>query len=420
MPKKTFKKLKKLDVKLLKKLSRRQWFVYVGMVFLAALVLTQMWQTYRLRHSLDFIDSLETNNAKVIQEMELAKDFLTDFGADLNQIREYLLLPTNDYDFAALGDVDHGGNVVEEEDLTSLVFEFVGQLGEYEKNKELYEANLAAFNTFIADGIWAENQLLLNGYTVKDSTLNEVQLLDMQLELDGSFSVSTYNGEMEFVDDQSVEEVIEELKNFIVNDLASLRALIAEVNEQRIYLRDTFLPSEEMQRELEFHGMIVSDELSDKERFYYEFYNGDGTAVASIEVSRLDAGRWLLIGESSYEPTVENLSEHVDARTRLQVLIETNAAELDQLVVDPAFTIALEQAGLALGEITEDDSGIYYPFVDVDGVVIRIMYLDKTSGEVKVKDGEQVDTLAAAIESLESYGKKKLWSYPRPCLNILA
>lgn len=425
MPKKKLKKLVKLDIKVLRKLSRRQWLLYVGMVLLAALVLTQMWQTYKLRHSLDFIDSLESNNTKVIQEMELAKNYLTDFGSDLNQIREYLLLPSNSYDFAELGDLDFDDDAAEEEDLSSLVFEFVGQLGEYEKNQELYEANLAAFNTFMVDGIWLENQLAVDGYTVTDSTLNGVELLNAQLELDGTFTVSTYNGEMEFEDEQSVDEVIEDLTAFVASDLSELRVLIAQVNEQRVYLRDEFLPSDELQRTLEFHGMTLSDELSDDARFYYELSNSDGTVVASIEVSKLDAAAVLLIDEDDYDLNVESLSDHVDARTRLQVLIEENAAELDQLVMDPAFTIALEQAGLVLGEITEDDSGIYYPFVDSEGAVIRIMYLDKATGEVNVKmpvdgDGEQVETLSAAIESLDSYAKKKLWNCPRHCLSTLA
>ena len=117
--------------------------MFLGFLLMAGLLAFQMHQLYEMRHRLTFIDSIESSNSQVISEVSQAKDYLTGFGNDLNQIRSFLLLPTQEYDFSELGDLVPA----QSQNLTSLVFQYVDRLGEYENNKTLLATTEAANKT---------------------------------------------------------------------------------------------------------------------------------------------------------------------------------------------------------------------------------------------------------------------------------
>jgi len=70
----------------------------------------------------------------------------------------------------------------------------------------------------------------------------------------------------------------------------------------------------------------------------------------------------------------------------------------------------LSEMELQMGVKSETDTRISYPLLRADGQTLRIIFIDKTTGEVKVEmpDGNESQTLSMAIEAIDLTGKKKL------------
>lgn len=90
-------------------------------------------------------------------------------------------------------------------------------------------------------------------------------------------------------------------------------------------------------------------------------------------------------------------------------------------MLDRGFASTLENAGLSIGEVTEDEWRVSYPVLNEAGELLRTIYLDKTDGQVKVeKPGEGSQLLSMAIDGLDISGKKKLWTCPSHCLTMVS
>ncbi len=425
MPKKK-KKTKKVDK--FTRFTRRQWLVGAAVALLAALLVTQMYSVYKLRHQLAFIDSLEKNNSQVIEELGLASEYLTEFGGDLNQIRQFLLLPTSDYNFSNLGDVDFE----EDEDVTALVFKFVDTLAEYTVNEERYQGNLEVLEVFMEDPIWSENGLYLEGGSsvyVGDELLfamrNDNQtILTMVLSNNGRISANTYIGEIELTDPESAVTSQVDITLFLGEKLPAVYNSIAAVDAQKDYLNDFIFPDEKFQQVLVDTGLSMSDAVDASGEVIYQFSNADLTPIAQLKILKSDGTLW--IGEKIVpeEETggVQVISGELlslDTRTRLEVLVDERVAEMEALMEDKVFKKSLNKLGWEMGEAVEDEERISYPIYDGDGGTLRLIYIDKSTGEVKVEwPGVSAEPIAMAIESLSS--KKKVWKSPTSYLSEVA
>ena len=401
-----------------------QTLVLVGFGGMLVAVVVLMAQIQAMGDRLELIDTIGDNNSKVIGEMSVAKSYLTDFGSDLNQIREYLLLPTSEYDFGALGDVDFEEA---EEDLTTLVFQLVSRLADYEESEAVYEENLVAVKELFADGMWTEAGLRVDGFTVYDDSLSGMEVLDLDLDLTGEFTLTGYFGEVSMEDAEDFAELVAELREFIAG-VAEFRALVALVNERRVGFTSSIFVESYFLSLLEVGGMTLGDEQEADEMYYWELKNADGTVLAQIGVWKETAEQVMRQpGENGGDSSdwgvdvfhVESLNT-IDARTALEKMVDENTDELADLMADLAFVATLEDAGFTVGEVVEDDAGISYPILDGDGAILRTLYLNKSTGEVRVLDvdGESED-LASAIDALDMTSKKKLWICLAPFRPIL-
>lgn len=125
---------KKSEKKIL--LPRSKWMIG-ALAVLALLVLAQFWGNLRMTRSVALMASA---NSRMIDDVGQTKQFVTDFGADLNEVRRLLLMPTKDYHFDSFLD---GEEVIKEEpeDPMTLVFKTIERLGLEEEIKARTERN---------------------------------------------------------------------------------------------------------------------------------------------------------------------------------------------------------------------------------------------------------------------------------------
>ena len=399
---------------------------------LALLLLFQIGQVLELQEKVEKMDVLEETSTNVLQEWSQGKDFLTNFGGDLNEIRQFLLLPTKDYDFGEMAEVDL---VEEEEDLNTLLFTYVEKLGEYEENQARYDGNLAVFQAALAEGFWAENGLSVNiagnfGDESVDFSFVDasgLELFKVSLGYDGLFEVDTYDGKLDLLDKKSAETVVADLKTFAQGDLIALEERIVSINANRTFLGG-ILTSAMVQDALIQESLTVGTELESSNRYYYQILNSDHAPVAELavfkedgrmtlklEIPVIDAQDFFDLNEADAESVlVSAILDGVDSRSDKQIRVEENRAEIENIFDDTAFKAVLGELGLAFGIVTETDARISWPLINAEGETLRVIFIDKATGEVNVEhpDGQDAQTLSMAVKAFEWMGKKKL-STPR-------
>lgn len=401
---------------------------------LAILLLAQTVQFYRFKERVEFIDQLETRNSQVLQELGKGKEYLSDFGRDLNDIRQFLLLPTREYSF---GQSDVGqSESIEEEDLDAQLFSFVERLGKYEKNQERFDANQTSWQGIMEDSFWNENAILADvsgfaseeamEYEMKDVKLEGVVLLTIDLSYDGIFSAKTYEDEFELSDDTNAQQVYEDLKSFVEADLPGMRERITKIIEMRQGLL-TFFQSSGTEASLAEKHLTVSSELNQSGLYLYEVHNEDGITVLAVGVSREDGQIHFSLEAplDTYSSTTEGvlnletlnddllllILDGADSETVVEKMVSERDASIQRVSKDRAFVAVLKEMELSWGERTETEERIYFSILNLEGEPLRIIFIDKQTGEVKVEmpNGDETQTLSMAIESLDS-AKKKLWT----------
>ncbi|MEK9159548.1 MAG: hypothetical protein AAB383_02345 [Patescibacteria group bacterium] len=412
------------------KLVTRQRVQAALMLALGLLLLNQTIQFYNMKDDLAFIDSLSDTNSDVLQDLSQSKEYLSSFGDDLNGIREFLLLPTKNYTFDDLGQEVQLSEEEEEENVTAQLFTYVEKLGTYEQNKERYDANLAAFNTAVGEAYWSEQGLTVSStqgsdamiFSFTDASLNGAELFSVELGYDGLFTVDSMDTSWEFDDREVAENTVKELKSLVDSDLEELREQLKTLEASRSSVT-ALLSAQSVKDALAKQNMSVSIELSSPNAYYYEFKNQDAERLAELSIAKGDGAITLSLIEpiGDYEKSMElgadaeakltdALNNGVDARSEGVKLVDQREKEMESVFDDRAFKAVLQEMELQMGVKSENDARISYPLLRVDGQTLRIIYIDKATGEVKVEmpDGKESQTLSMAIEAIDLTGKKKL------------
>lgn len=420
----------------MQKLVTRQRVQASLILVLGLVLLYQTVQFYRLKDSLAFIDSLEERNSDVIQDVSQSQEYLSSFGQDLNDIRKFLLLPTKDYSFGDLGqEVELSEET--EEDITTMLFTYVEKLGTYEQNQERYEANLGAFQTALTDAYWGGKGLSVNSageagsegmvFSFKDPALNGVELFSVELGYDGLFSVESLDASWSFDDREMADNTVKELKALVDSDLEEIREQVKLLEASRS-AATTLISAQAAKDALAQKGITMSTELNSPKEYYYEFKNLDAESLAKLAISKEDGALTLTLvepvegydselslGADGVEALVDALLNGVDSRSAREKLVEEKEKEMESVFADRAFKAVLQELELQMGVKSETDARISYPILRADGQTLRIIYIDKATGEVNVEtpDGQEAHTLSMAIELIDLTGKKKLSTQSR-------
>lgn len=401
------------------------------MVLLGILILNQTIQFYKYKDELALLDSFYDKNSDLIQSLSKSQGLLSSFGQDLNDVRKFLLLPTKEYD---LVDFEEDVLLAEEteENLTVQLFSYVEKLGIYEKNQELYDANLAMFKTALEDVYWAEHGLALdkNGqgtdealiFAFRDSNLENTVLFTVELAYDGRFKLTALNENWTFEDTSSGEQILKELKAYVDNGLDDLRNRYISLQALRLEA-GALLVNPEIQEQFVVLGLAASTELNSQDKYYYEIKTSDSRTLARLVINKqeLEMSLKLIEANADYEDEIilnENaisllvnaLQNGIDTRTALEKLVDEQEKEMESVFADRAFKAVLQELELQMGIKSETETRISYPLLRADGQILRIIYIDKSNGQINVElpDGGEVQTLSMAILAIDMTGKKKL------------
>lgn len=378
---------------------------------LALLMLFLVVQVFNLKNQVsDLKESSEQANK--------AATYITDFGTDLNEIRELLLLPTKNYSFT---EENSSSDETEEDSVIADMFTYIDQL----KISKKITANMQILDEYFAS---AETQALLmaNGltqqagtYSVQDTAGRVLYTITISDE-DGEFYMIDYYG----VQIEAGEDIIQTFETQIAN-ISSLTDKIAMLDQARADISDMLYQEGAIYDALMEKGMWA--ELEEETDSSYEYYivNQDQAKLATINLSKYSEGApafswWdLSTGEALHpdfnEAEIIDFINELDSRTYLEKKIADNREKLESLLQDPAFASILEENSITMSGAREDDTGIYYDLTDVDGNILSTIYIDKNTGKVMVTNGGETIELMAAVSKDDT--KKKIWICLKPSLN---
>lgn len=405
--------------------SGRNWLSYVNfglLAIVAILLLTQMAQVYKFRNRIAFIDDLEQMNVEALKEVDTAKGHLLSFGTDLNEIREFLLLPTREYRFDDLGDVELVMD--EEESLTVELFTLVEQISAFDENQAAWEAAQEELNALAASELWASRGLTANFqedvlFVYHSDYLNS-ELLRVEVDFEGEMDVVTYDGQYWGVDELETQ-LSEEWVSAYVSGVERLTVF-------RDYWEKEFFVDPEFTKITDSLGLEVSSANVSDQEISYDVTNADGVTVLEFILSFQDMKAFVFMGldqmdegnpfleieepEFTYDEFTFALGD-VDVRTSVQLEVDAFAQEMRDLMQDEGFESTLNRLGLRMEGPEVTDERISYTLYREEEA-LRVIFVDKSTGKVFVglPGEEAAESLSEANANLllALEGKKKRWN----------
>src|SRR3989338_2726871 len=349
---------------------------------------------------------LQGRDSSLITEIGQLKDTYTQVGNDLNEVREFLRLPSKNY-----GDIDAAINSEDESDknknsVQMALFKYVDFLSttkaleqKVAKSKAMLDA-LGDSQTFKA--LLKTDNLSLSkineddsGYSFSILGPNAESLIFYYLSKeDGKLFVKTVKEKIEvsYADLSAMEKAATEL---IKSDKDELLASINALKSAREKIEKA-INSKETKDAVKKLNITLESTYIDKDlKLTYSIFNKSGELIGEIILDTKN------LGVSLIDKTDDSLSvETTDiagaivpflSKLNTKTLIEKKAdkalAELKNTLSDDGFKLLMKQAGLKISEEPRvDNQRIYYDISTMDGTVLSSIVVEKATGVINIVD----------------------------------
>lgn len=362
------------------------------------------------------ISSLRSQISEITQTTNQtleAADYISDFGTDLNEIRELLLLPTKDY---SLTDEKDTQEESEEDEIITNMFNYINVVSDSVKKSQVISELDAFFNSEETKTLLAEKGLSKEEgkYLMHDAS--SIKIIEISVSDNGYCNIETYFGEV-ITEEGTPTEVISEFET-VIGNLDSIKEKINNVESAKATLRTILYESGTAYEALKAKGMWADTETDIGLSFDYNLVNQDQTILAAISLSKEDPTfiTWGVFGSEKKQIGIDatmlaELINGLDSSTILENKIAENKTKMESLLQDAGFQTALADNNLNMSDTREDDTGIYYDITDSTGAVLSTIYIDKKTGKAMIEntDGDTIELISAVNDD---FSKKKLWNYP--------
>lgn len=370
----------------------------IGIGAVVFIILLQFLMIFSIKTQ---IGSIHRGNSQAIYEVGQARDFITEFGTDLNEIRNLLLLPTKSYSFEEVEEVTE-----EDSTLMADIFMYVSQIGTQkaleEKAAEL-EVYFSSQSTL--DLLESKNLTITQEYEIINDA--NITFLSFSITDDGDYSITNYFAEPL----ASIEEA-----------MASLDDIMARFDEfemTRGKLRTMLYVEGEAYEALYSRGMWSEAEYDIGEALEYYIVNHDQDRLAMISLSKLGQAdlnevTWYdYTADEMFPVAIDNtelasLINELNATTSMERKIAEQEEIIQDLLEDKGFQTALEDNNLKIAdEPREEDTATYFDIYDLEDNLVVSIYIDHNTGKVMIAtpDGTTEELLAAIQDDTT---KKKL------------
>lgn len=417
------KKIEKSSKKILDVLSTQIHLVVAGLV---VLMVIQFFNNAHLAYTMSQVSS---NNQQMIDEVGVMAQTLGGLGNDLNEVREYLLLPTRDYNTSLITQpdaVEEGEEDATGEDPIVEIFSLIETIGESEQIQARTSANQAALDAYLnaeeSLAFFAQKGLSLrNGIEHHLADDTGTVYLTLGLRDNGDIYMTSYSRQTIEFTEEDFEEVKSSIVHYIENDFILEQAQVVEVGVVRQSVYALLTTDATLQTLFAEKKLTVTTEREIADYFAYDLLDAEGMTVQTIGIERLSGDVGFLQSDFTLEPIefenkgifvndVAAAVEALDTRTPIEKNITSLKESIESLREDEGFAATLENYGLTFTfDPVETETAWEYPILRSDGSLLRTLYIDKATGELMIKEpGSETGSLLYRAIAVESEGMTSL------------
>jgi len=334
------------------------------------------------------------NDSEILEELHQIKSGLIEYGKDINEMREYLLLEPKTYQIFKKEDL----GIKEEEDVTDQINNFTKTLGEnYSLQKQQKAAedkinNLKKNQDFYKEvrniGLWPASTLGKTDKTIAYKFYEGKNAI-AQLILDkesGIFKMQSVIGteEIKYSEEKTLEQSTLEY-------LRSKKVIITEMKikleQQKVEVKKLW-GNEELKKVLS--GNLLQANLNPAETekgWEYGIQNADSQPLLIITINRTNGN--FELRDQKYEtielltpPLLESLKT-LDGETDRIKNIETKKKEVEELINSNEFQENLKENNLKVAEAREEGNQTHYDLKNIeDEKIVGSIILEKETGKI--------------------------------------
>ncbi|MGL5831170.1 MAG: hypothetical protein ACRCZE_03410 [Candidatus Altimarinota bacterium] len=416
--------LPEAEVKSVEKVKKTPFWLKLLFVVLTLLVLLNTFQLWNFNR---VIGGLDQYSGGVVDEIGGLQGDLKQFGADLNEIRRFLLLPEREYSFdqKTVEQLPDDQKNSSENELA--IYKFLQNL---EDEKKLNEQKSLAVKQ--RDEVMVESMLSENGLGVGEAS-DDAENLFLKI-LNNENSQPLFNIIWDFKNGNlQVQSVLESKeiakltdanwKDILNKYLLEKKSLAIEKKSQLDVKTAEILAlrnDAELANLLESKGMVINEMVSDQGDKLMLMVDSIGSgSMMYILLDKTDYsytldrnvsdGKLEGVKLKSLEELKKALIEGVNGFVLPEVqMLEDKKAELKDIFEQEAFQELLKAQNLKLADKPrEEQNKILYDVTNADGTVSFSFAIELSSGMFKVVQGDQeVDLLNFLIENDEGSKKK--------------
>ena len=394
--------------------EQKEVILKYGLPLFAILILINTIQIARFGHTVASIDRYKEG---LVDELGGFRQDITRFGSDINEIRNYLLLPTKDYSFVE-EEIDTGADEqVMATDTEKALYAYIAALVNEQKVIENTQKALTDMSALQKD------------FELRNALKQQSLYIGFLKQEEGNISFEIYRGKEKYYEvladpkqgSIKLTDICEGSVNLQGSTLEMQRQEIIEYIKANTEKIQSALLSREANRTLVESTMNeaeIKELIAEKKLMYlpqvqegrFEILNGDNVALLSIVIMPKD-GSITINGEAL--PATDNLKamlisaiSQLDGTTQADILVAQRRKELEGVIKEEAFADLLKEVGYKIAtEPREEYNKLLYDVTDNEGNVQFSFSIELSSGLIKILRGNQEVDLFSAIEET---GKKKL------------
>lgn len=387
--------------------------------FLAYGVLTLLLAgvTLQMTRQLVVLQRFEKKQAELLYEFTQVKEGVVQYGTDLNEMREYLLLPARQYDFFPKK-IDE----METDELAFGVYRFADQVGKdyllKNRQKSSYEAikslknDQAFLNELKALGLMPPRYLEESADFVKFKLYQDKVTAATGLVLNrqkAEFYMESISG-TDRLDTKEDETLSQAVLHYLQNNLETILDLKIRITAQKQAIKELW--QEEMVAiVLSAKKLQVSLNPSEVEKgFEYIVYNSATIPLLSLWIDRKTS--FIQLENDSYA-TIDALRpdllvrlDQLDGETEQEKTLQAKMEALLLLLSEPAFLDVLKVNRLQLEGVREQENRLYHDLKNIDsGEILGSIIFETLTGDFKLWHAS--DNKEYSLTDMLDFGVKK-------------
>ncbi|MFC1615538.1 LCP family protein [Patescibacteria group bacterium] len=377
-------------------------------LLLVSIIVLFLVMYFKINGVQDSLDYLEERDSSLITEIGEVKQSYQDFNENINEVREFLRMPTISLNFEE--DLETEGDDSKNTDKIQLAmfqyFEFLASNQELtgkinEKKKYLEDLkNNETFTTFLTEQGLVTTEIVDSDDSVvmQIDTDDGKNIVSFHLSKDeGVLYMKTIDSKKS-VGVESSDKFISETKSLIEKDKAKILERMDTIVTKKTEIEDA-ISSETVQNYLTENEISLPLEARDEDlKYHYTISNVSGETVGEIIfdqmtysinlVDTINPGNTQIV---DYCDSTLFLSfiKALDISTTIERKVNEAKKNVEMTISDTGFQSILQQNNFSVNDVPrEDEDRYYYDIYDPTGLHISSIVVEKATAVVNLVDPE--------------------------------